>query len=64
MGNRRPTVATCKARDFGVHLSVPSGLGLSDEDIKLLIDAWVVPRLIKIFVSSISPADAGKEGTS
>jgi hypothetical protein len=34
-----------------VRLELPNGLGLSDEDLKQLIDHWIVPQLVRIFVA-------------
>jgi hypothetical protein len=32
------------------HLIVPAGLGLNEDDFRLLIDDWIVPRLVQTLV--------------
>jgi len=38
-----------------VRVELPHGLGLSDEDLKELIDCWIVPQLIRAFFLEMVP---------
>ena len=38
-----------------VRVEVPCGLGQTDEDIRVLIEAWIVPQLIRMFINETIP---------
>lgn len=39
----------------GVRIELPNGLGLTEDDIKELIDQWIVPLLIRQFIQESNP---------
>jgi hypothetical protein len=36
-----------------VRIELPNGIGLSEAEIKLLIDDWIVPELIQAFIRDV-----------
>lgn len=40
---------------LGVRIELPYGLGLSEDGVKLLIDGWIVPELIRVFIRETCP---------
>ena len=42
-------------KTLGVRIELPSGLGLTEKDVMGLVDRWIVPELIRLFVQESGP---------
>jgi len=53
--SHRPKRTPAVKKNTEVCVELPNGLGLSDDNLKRLIDDWIVPQLIRVFVLETIP---------